>query len=323
MDYSNFKVRFVSLLADGMSVAQIVAAFDAVAAMEEHRPQAPDALTMFLDAKLVEEKSQSTIKLYRSVLSNFLDAVSLPVSAITTAHIRHYISECRSVKGHAAVTVSNTRRILNCFFEWCVLEQLITINPVRRIAAIKVAGTPRHAMQRTELEYLRNACPDLRDKALIDFLYSTGGRVSEVCHARISDINWEKKSVAIRHGKGNKFRITYLNPEAEVSLKSYLASRTDASPYIFARVRGRSDQPLSPKTIQKAVEKIVCHANRDFSTHITPHIFRHTVATVLLRNGMPVEQVQRFLGHAKIDTTLIYAEVSDDDVCRSHAMYAA
>ena len=203
------------------------------------------------------------------------------------------------------------------------MESIVTINPVKRIATIKVEDSPRHAMQRTELEYLRNACLSLRDKALVDFLYSTGGRVSEVCNARITDINWEKKSVSIRHGKGNKSRLTYLNPEAEVSLKAYLASRSDSSPYIFTRIRGRSDKPLSPKAIQEAIGKIVLNSSRDFSVHITPHIFRHTIATVALRNGMPLEQVQRFLGHSKPETTLIYAEVSDDDVRRSHSMYAA
>lgn len=178
-------------------------------------------------------------------------------------------------------------------------------------------------MKRIELEYIRNACTNLRDKALVDFLYSTGARVTELCYAKIENIDWEKKSLLIEHGKGDVTRFTYLNPECEVSLKAYLNSRKDNSPYIFARTRGDSSLPLTAKSIQSTIDNIVVRSGRNFSVHITPHIFRHTIATVLLRNGMPVEQVQRFLGHANINTTMIYAEVSDDVVRHSHFMYAA
>jgi len=319
MNYTDFKVRLASLLRDGMTVSQILEAVN-TALGEEHQPQ--DVLQMFLDAKDVEEKSKGTIKLYRSILSNFLASVSCPVSAITTADVRHYLSSCKA-SGQKNSTIGNTRRILSGFFEWCSLEGFCTINPVKRISAIKHEKSPRHAMKLIELEYLRNACESLREKALVDFLYSTGVRVSECCEARISNIDWERKTVLIEHGKGNVSRLTYLNPEAEVSLKAYLASRVDDSPFIFARTVGKSVTRLNAKTVQNIISRIVARSGRTFSVKITPHVFRHTIATVLLRNGMPIEQVQRFLGHAKIDTTLIYAEVRDEDVCRSHSLYAA
>lgn len=315
------------MLSDGMTVSQILNCLDVVSASFEIReaeqlPQDPEVLTMFLDAKAVEEKSRNTLKLYRSVLSRFLLAMNRPVSSVATSDIRHYLSICKQA-GHKTVTISNTRRILNCFFEWCVQEQIVQANPVRRITAIKVEKSPRHGMKRIELEYLRNACSDLREKALVDFLYSTGARVTELCNARIGNIDWEKKTILIEHGKGNVSRFTYLNPECEVSLRAYLASRRDDSPYVFARVRGRSTSPLDAKSVQNAVDRIAAASGKTFSVRITPHVFRHTIATVLLRNGMPVEQVQRFLGHANINTTMVYAEVSDDDVRRSHFMYAA
>lgn len=319
MNHSDFKVRLLSLLRDGMSVSQVMECVDT--ALGEDHPSR-DVLTQFLDAKNVEEKSQRTLKLYRSVLSGFLRSVSCPVSSVTTGDIRHYLSGCKA-SGWKQSTIGNTRRILSGFFEWCTLEGLCAVNPVKRISAIRQEKSPRHAMKLIELEYLRNACADLRDKALVDFLYSTGVRVSECCSARLDHIDWERKTILIEHGKGDVSRLTYLNPEAEVSLKAYLSSRLDDSPYIFARSKGSSVSPLDAKTIQDAINRIVSRSGRTFSVHITPHVFRHTIATVLLRNGMPIEQVQRFLGHAKIDTTLIYAEVRDEDVCRSHSLYAA
>ena len=318
MNYDDFKVRLAALLRDGMTVTQIMECVDTALGTQPGQ----DALQMFLDAKAVEEKSARTIKLYRCILSSFLRSVSVPVSAITTADIRHYLSVCKS-SGQRNSTIGNTRRILSGFFEWCALEGLCAVNPVKRVATIKQEKSKRHALKLVELEYLRNACADLREKALIDFLYSTGVRVSECCNARIDHIDWERKTVLIEHGKGNVSRLTYLNPEAEVSLKAYLAARADDSPYIFARNRGRSVSSLDAKTVQNIVAQIAHRSGRTFSTNVTPHIFRHTIATVLLRNGMPIEQVQRFLGHAKIDTTLIYAEVRDEDVCRSHSLYAA
>ena len=330
MNYESFKTSFSSLLSDGMPVSRILQRLDAVAASYDVRiretalsvPASPDPLVLFLAAKAVEEKSPRTLKLYRSVITAFLSAVRRQLPAVTVNDVRVYLYQCRA-RGLKPVTVSNVRRILNSFFEWCALEQLIPANPVRRIAAIRPEKSPRHAMQRVELEYLRGACADPRDKALVDFLYSTGARVSELCAARLADIDWDKRSVIIRHGKGNVTRTTYLNPEAEVSLRAYLAARTDSSPFIFARSRGRSSLPLNPKTVQDAVGAIAVRAGRSFSVRITPHVFRHTVATVALRNGMPLEQVQRFLGHANVNTTLIYASVSDDDVRRSHSMYTA
>jgi integrase/recombinase XerD len=330
MDYSTFKDQFLSLLADGMTVSQIADVLDSVAADyditqkddERELLALQEPVSMFIAAKDVEDKSRRTLKLYRSVLSCFIQKIGKPVQKITTADIRDYLSSCKQ-RGHKNTTVGNTRRILNSFFEWCLLENIVQVNPVRRINSIKQEKSPRHAMQKIELEYLRNACTSLRDKALIDFLYSTGARVSELCNAKIDNIDWERKEVFIDHGKGGVSRLTYLNPEAEVSLKAYLFSRSDESPFIFARTRGHSAAPLDAKTVQNAIDKIVTNSHRQFSVKITPHVFRHTIATVLLRNGMPVEQVQRFLGHANINTTMIYAEVKDDDVRRSHSMYAA
>ena len=244
------------------------------------------------------------------------------LSVLSAIHFDGF-SGLSKASGQKNSTIGNVYRVLNSFFEWCTTEGICPANPVKRITSIKQEKKPRKAMKRIELEYLRNACTNPRDKALVDFLYSTGVRVSELCNARIDHIDWERKTILIEHGKGNVTRPTYMNPVSEVSLKTYLASRSDDSPYLFTRTRGRSADPLDAKTVQNAIDRIVRLSGRKFSVRITPHVFRHTIATVLLRNGMPVEQVQRFLGHANINTTMIYAEVRDEDVSRSHSLYAA
>lgn len=327
MNYEAFKSAFSSMLSDGMPASQVLRCLDAVAGAYEIRARessaaGPEPLALFLAAKSVEEKSPNTLKLYKSVISSFLSSLRVQLPSVTVNDVRLHLFACRQ-RGMKPVTVSNVRRILNSFFEWCAAEQLVPANPVRRIAPIRPEKSPRRAMQRVELEYLRAACVTLRDKALVDFLYSTGARVSECCRAQISDIDWIRKTVLIRHGKGNTSRLTYLNPEAEVSLRAYLAGRRDPSPYIFARSRGSSCLPLNPKSVQDAVSALAARSGRAFSVRITPHVFRHTVATVALRNGMPLEQVQRFLGHANINTTMIYASVSDEDVRRSHGLHVS
>lgn len=281
-----------------------------------------DVMRCFLTAKTVEEKSTGTIKTYRSFLSGFFDFINKDIAEITTSDIRSYLSNCKQVKQYKDNTMETVRRVLNGFFDFCQTEDLILKNPCKRIKPIKCAKSPRHAMKPIELEKIRFSCANLREKALVDFLYSTGCRVSELCRCKLSNIDWEKKTVLIEQGKGKVTRLTFLNPESEVSLRNYLASRDSESPYIFAKTHGKSVKPLVPETIQRLIKKISERAN-DVQTHVTPHVFRHTVATLALSNGMPVEQVQRFLGHANINTTLIYAEVNVDDVRRSHAKYVA
>ena len=155
---------------------------------------------------------------------------------------------------------------------------------------------------------------------MVDFLYSTAARVSEVCALNINNIDFTEHTVRIEHGKGDKGRTTYLNPEAEVSLKSYLASRKDDCPALFVPVKGTAHH-VGKKSIETEIRKIVSRC--ELSVNVTPHIFRHTAASLALQRGMPIEQVQKFLGHARIQTTLRYAKVLDFDVKMNHQKYCA
>lgn len=280
-----------------------------------------DVLDAYLTAKSVEEKSPGTIRTYRSYISAFLRFAGKSVNEITTSDIREYLLLCKNQKHYKDNSMETLRRCINGFFDFCCLEEIILKNPCKRIRPIRCEKKARTGMKLIELEYIRNSCRTLRERALVDYLYSTGCRVSEVCNVKLSDLDWENKTVIIRLGKGKVTRRTFLNPESEVSLRSYLASRASSCPYLFAREHGSSDKALTPKCIQDIIRKVVSRAN--ITTHVTPHVFRHTLATVAIHNGMPVEHVQRLLGHANINTTMIYAQVDNDDVRLSHLRHLA
>lgn len=281
----------------------------------------PQILKLFIASKAIEEKSPGTLALYKLILSNFLAAVGKPFTQITTNDIRIYLYNYKQSHGVKNVTLDTMRRIINSFYEWCVSENLITKNPTKNIKPIKSDATTREPLSPLELEYMRQACRNAREKAIIDFLYSTGCRVSEMCNAKLINIDWKKKSVFIEHGKGGYSRFVYLNAEAEVSLRAYLVSRTYQSEYIFAPARKAKLTQTTPRAIQKLVKNIVKRANIDPSHKITPHVLRHTTATQALHNGMPIEQVQKLLGHKQINTTLIYTKLDDAEIQAAHSKY--
>lgn len=179
--------------------------------------------------------------------------------------------------------------IITTFFDWCISEGLpVKINPARAINPIKTEVKPREALTPIELEYIRDACKTLREKALIDFLYSTACRVSEVVNAKISNINWPEHSILIEHGKCNITRYTYINAECEVSLRAYLNSRNDNIDSVF--ITGRKPlHALGKKSIEVEINKICKRVEDKLHCHVYPHLFRHTAATIALHNGMPIE----------------------------------
>lgn len=175
-------------------------------------------------------------------------------------------------------------------------------------------------MTALELETVRCVCHTLREKAMVDFLYSSACRVSEFCALDKTDIDWQDHTIHIERGKGGKGRTTFLNAEAEISLRAYLDSRNDDSPALFVGCRAPHNR-LAVKAVQNEIQKILKRCN--INCHVTPHIFRHTAASLALQRGMPLEQVQRFLGHSKIQTTLRYAKTLQQDVHISHSHFVA
>ena len=276
----------------------------------------PEAVRIYIAAKSVEKLSAKTLELYLRTLQTFFRTVAKSPDSITANDIRVYLYQYQHNRHVADCTIKSIRQILSGFFAWCLDEDLIRKNPVSRVAPIHCEQRHKSAMSPLELEVIRKACRTPREKAVVDFLYATAARVSEACAVTLPDIDWEKRSVLIRRGKGGKSRTVYLNAESVVSLRVYLSSRTDSSSCLFP---GRSGKPLSTRAVQKMIERII--SRTDVRTHVTPHIFRHTSATVAIRAGMPVEQVQRMLGHSSINTTMVYTDIDDSDVRQSHGKY--
>ena len=280
----------------------------------------PDIVKLHIASLASAKRSRATINSRFGILMRFFRDIKIPYDQITANDIRTYLFHYSEEHGVKDSTLDRIRCNIGIFFQWCVNEEYLQRNPAAKVVPIKYQAEHHVAMTPIQLETMRAACESLRDKAMIDFLYSTGCRVSEFCDLEIADVNLDDQTVLIRHGKGDKRRKTYLNAEAVISLRAYLASRTDDCPALFVSERKPAHR-LYRSAIEHAVKKIL--ERSALNLHITPHAFRSTAATIGLRSGMPVEQVQKFLGHSKIDTTLIYARTDDSDVKESHRKYIA
>jgi len=280
----------------------------------------PQAVRLYIASKCVEHLSKGTLDLYLLRLTQFFTTVKKSVEDVNTNDIRVYLFKYKAEHNIIDSTLEGIRLCLNSFFEWCSQEDLIRKNPVRRIPAIRVDSPERLPMTALELETVRGVCKTLREKALVDFLYSSACRVSEFCALDITDVSFTDHTIHIERGKGGKGRTTFLNPEAEISLRAYLTSRSDDNPALFVGCRAPHGR-LQVKAVQNEIAKILSRCN--IACHVTPHIFRHTAASLALQRGMPLEQVQRFLGHSRIQTTLRYAKTLQQDVLLSHSHFVA
>lgn len=273
----------------------------------------PALVKTYLASRRIEGLSINTIKLYGFMLKDFFVAVSKQPEDVTTNDIRLYLM---NRKGKIADrSLEKCRQIINCFFTWATDEEYLVKNPCRTIKAIKFEAKPRRALTRLQLEKLRRICKTKRDKALIDVMYSTGCRVSEVVNMRKSDIDYGNRSIDII-GKGSKHNTVYLNTNAQLSLEDYLSSRTDQSDYLFVGERAPHD-----KIDRRTVEHLFKKFSQEAGFYVTPHIIRHTTATLSLQSGMKITEVQKLLGHATVSTTQIYAETLQTDVKNAHEKY--
>lgn len=330
MSYESFRAGFASRLSGRIPenlLGDVLSALDEASAGYSFSMACTDLIVpegvpaevkLYIASRSVENCKQGTLRNYYAVLRDFFSRAGKPVAQITSADVRLFLAWTKQSRRLKDSTVDHKRIMLNSFFAWCVDEEIIQRNPMRHVSPLRVGDPERLPMTAVELETVRNSCCTLREKALVDFLYSTAARVSEVCNMDIANVNFAEHTVRILHGKGDKSRTTFLNAEAEVSLKAYLASRTDGCPVLFAPVRGPSHR-LGKKALEAEIGRIVSRCS--LSVHVTPHIFRHTAASLALQRGMPIEQVQRFLGHARIQTTLRYAKVLETDVRLNHQKY--
>lgn len=273
----------------------------------------PEVAKYYLASKGVSNLSKGTLKQYRYKLTHFFDTVKKPYTDITANDIRIYLFSFKQERNASDCYVDNVRITLNSFFQWCVDNEYLLRNPCAKVDKIKYQSKRREPMTTLNLEDLRWHCQDFREKALIDFLYSTGCRISECAGVLLSDIDWEKNSVRLRYCKGNKERTVFFNDEAKVSLRAYIEKRGHISPALFTSTKAPHQQLKT-----HALEDIVRKVGERAGIKSYPHKLRHTFATVGLRNGMPLEKLQALLGHTNPQTTLIYAKLNSDILQLEH-----
>ena len=275
-----------------------------------------DYLSIFICAKQVEGCSEKSIKYYKSTIENMLKIIKKPIKYITTEDLREYLANYQKKNSCSKVNLDNIRRILSSFFSWLEDENYILKNPVRRIHKIKTGKFVKETYTDENLEIMRDKCTELRDLAIIDLLNSTGMRVGELAKLNIEDINFNERECIV-FGKGDKERKVYFDARTKIHLQDYLNSRTDNNIALFVSLI----KPYNRLQIS-GVEIRMRKLGRKLKINkVHPHKFRRTLATRAIDKGMPIEQVQKLLGHQKIDTTMEYAMVNQNNVKISHRKY--
>lgn len=275
-----------------------------------------DLLELFLTAKEVEGCSPKTIAYYEATLQHMESWLSKPIAHVSSDDLRKYLSEYELERGSSKVTIDNIRRIFSSFFSWLEDEDYIVKSPVRKIKRVKTAVKTKETLSDEELEALRDSCDSKRDLAMVDLLASTGMRVGELIRLDIDDVDIQGRECVVT-GKGNKQRPVYFDARTKLHLAAYLESRKDGNPALFVSLNGRT-QRLSVCTVEKRIKAL---GERAQVGRVHPHKFRRTLATHAIDKGMPIEQVQRLLGHSKIETTMHYVMVNQSNVKASHEKY--
>ena len=273
-------------------------------------------LDAFISAKSIEGCSDKTLRYYRSTISFLLADIGKAISAITTNDIRSYLANYQTEKQSSKVTIDNMRRIFSSFFAWLEDEDYILKSPVRRIHKVRTDTLIKEVFSDEHLELLRDSCTEIRDLAIIDLLASTGMRVGELVTLNRADVDMQERQCVV-FGKGNKEREVYFNARTKIHLQQYLDTRRDDNPALFVSLHSPASR-LTISGVEVRLRTLGAYVNIG---RVHPHKFRRTLATMAIDKGMPIEQVQKLLGHVKIDTTLHYAMVNQNNVKMAHRRF--
>lgn len=287
-------------------IEDAMAGFSVTRDVGKERSNLKKRINTFLAAKKIDGLSAKTLKNYREILTAFAKQVDKHVAKITTDDIRGYIGYLSEDRGLKDSSIQTHINVLRSFFSWLDIEDVIKKNPMRKIKSLKLdQKKTRRPLTQEELEQLRDGCKTYKEKALVEFLVSTGCRLGEVVGIRLDQIDWQGRSVIVL-GKGNKERTVYFSVRAKHMLRAYIEARKGGTA-LFASHR-TPYEPMKPRAIQKALQKIGEQANEARRVH--PHLMRHTFASSAINGGMELAVLQHLLGHTDPKTTLIYAELS-------------
>lgn len=300
----------------GAQLKQLKAVLDNLTSSLAIHDSSIDYLSSFLQAKEVEGCSSKTIVYYKSTIEHMSESIPKDPTAITTEDLRLYLKMYEQTRGSSKVTIDNIRRILSSFFAWLEDEDYIVKSPVRRIHHVRAPQPVKETFSDEQLELMRNTCSTIRDLAIVDLLASTGMRIGELVRLNITDIDFHERECVVL-GKGGKQRPVYFDARTKLHLQEYLRKRSDHNPALFVSL-SRPSRRLSIGAIELRLRNL---GRRTGVNRVYPHKFRRTLATHAIEKGMPIEQVQKMLGHAKIDTTMHYAMVNQSNVKASHRRY--
>ena len=271
---------------------------------------------LFIAAKRVEGCSEKSLKYYSVTIATMLNVIQKDIRHIVTDDLREYLTDYQTNKHASKVTIDNIRRILSSFFSWLEDEDYIVKSPVRRIHKVKTTSSIKEIYSDESLESMRDNCVTLRDLAIIDMLASTGMRVGEMVLLNREDIDFQERECIVL-GKGDKERPVYFDARTKLHLKQYLESRIDDNPALFVSLKAPYDR-LKIGGVEVRIREL---GRKLGIKKAHPHKFRRTLATTVIDKGMPIEQLQTLLGHARIDTTLMYAKVKQSNVKLAHRKY--
>ena len=312
----NYIERVTLAMQPYLSGIQLKLLSDAMRAITPCEKEEQNLIASFLEAKEVEGCSKKTIDYYESTLKRMFDEIALPPTAITTDDLRKYLAAYEAERGSSKTTIDNIRRIIASFYAWLEDEDYIVKSPARRIHHVKQPKRVKGTFTDEELEAMREGCENARDLAIVDLLASTGMRVGELVALNRNDVDLAERECLVT-GKGDKQRIVYFDARAKLHLQSYLGERRDDCPALFTTLNGTANR-VSIGAVELRLRQL---GERTGIQRVHPHKFRRTLATNAIDKGMPIEQVQKLLGHEKIDTTMHYALVSQSNVKASHRKY--
>ena len=272
----------------------------------------------FLSAKHLEGCSSRTIQTYEAVIKKMDENINKNIEEITTDDIRNYLFDYKQSSNPSKTTIDHMRLVLSSFFSWLEAENYILKNPVKRIHKIRKGKVVKETLSDENMELLRDSCDNLRDLAMFELLSSTGIRVGELVNLNIEDIDFAERE-AIVFGKGDSQRVVYFDAKTKLFLKRYIDSRSDDNPALFVQLREPFTR-LGIRSVERRFHNLGVKCNID---KVHPHRFRRTLATRAIDKGMPIEQVQKLLGHTQIDTTMHYAMVDQSNVKASHKKYVS
>lgn len=282
-----------------------------------YNQELPQIAKTFIACKSIEGFSKGTLYNYKTVLTNLFFTLKKSPETVTTNDIRIYLYKYQQERGISNRSLDKVRNTISAFYKWMTSEGYVEKDPTLGIRPIKYEKKPKTPCSQVDLEYLRRACITPKQRAILEFFYSTGCRVGELVILKKSDIDWSTKSVHL-FGKGQKHRTSFLNAKAEVALREYLNSRKDNNEWLFVSDRKPYDR-MHVCGIQKIIREMTKRASDDVKKNVTPHVFRHTFASRLIENDADITSVQKLLGHENINTTITYIHKTIDSAKIDHA----